>query len=877
MKNWFHYSRQKFFIAGVIILWLGLSGPAWGTSPASPAPNQAPQQQWVVLERLLTETAQDFEKKNAALQGRLVKEKETLAAIKQETEELGTAVSIFKAAIMVSKISLPKAVDLFTEYSLRRDKVTARLNKLTPEINNLQKSQAESQNTQANLEAQVQRLKELGPPSAAYNLFLSRYERYQKLTAAEKEGSAQLLLLWQTELQQLQKQQELLRDLTSSLETYVEKRAKQQLFERQETSALRVSPGKLLVELSEIPSRSLAKIKGSVQPGALAEFLRTQLTTIIGLLIFFGLLVYGVCHLRKGLWGWMGQVSESAVNFSQKFFLALLKIIVRNSFLLMFTGWMAVSLWTLDLFKNLLTKIIFSGLVYVTVFRLGSDLIWALFSPPDPNRGIIVLDRRTAQFYARYLRLFLAYLFAVQWTVDSMDLLQYHADTLIFLAFICLVGVLLWFAWLLKKQPLENLLPGLGLAPHSWGSRIVKGFRRLVMPLLVVIIVSDLLGFHLLSLYLSSGAVNTALVVVIFWFLAHLGSDLGSYLTHPTDGFLARKFEVEAARLESPHTFLPKVIRAAILIVVVLGVLLFWGVPLSSYKKLLRLLFEGPDLGPIKLTPMALILAVGSIYLCRLLSHLIRFILEKRVFTRTVWNVAVQQTISTAANYGLMALGIILALSFLGVNLRNLALIVGGLGIGVGFGLQNIVSNFVSGLILLFERPIKVGDALIVDGQLGEVKAIRVRSTVFETRDHCILIIPNSELLSSKIQNWTHFGKGPFRLTLKVGVAYGSDVDAVSEIINQVCRDNARVLPDPPPEIIFNKFGESSLEITIRVHLKNIIDDLDPATDELNRAIYRALGAAGIEIPFPQVDLHFKTPSTQDIPSSTEIRGPKKE
>ena len=85
MKNWFHYSRQKFFISGVIILWLGLSGPAWGTSPASPAANQAPQQQWVVLERLLTETAQDFEKKNAALQGRLVKEKETLAAIKQET------------------------------------------------------------------------------------------------------------------------------------------------------------------------------------------------------------------------------------------------------------------------------------------------------------------------------------------------------------------------------------------------------------------------------------------------------------------------------------------------------------------------------------------------------------------------------------------------------------------------------------------------------------------------------------------------------------------------------------------------------------------------------------------------------------------------
>jgi len=282
-------------------------------------------------------------------------------------------------------------------------------------------------------------------------------------------------------------------------------------------------------------------------------------------------------------------------------------------------------------------------------------------------------------------------------------------------------------------------------------------------------------------------------------------------------------------------------------------------VPWSFYQNLFRVMTQGPNLGPVRISPLAIILAVISIYGARLFSQLIRFYLEKRVFTRTVWNVAAQQTISTAVNYSLMALGIILALGFLGVNLTNLALIAGALGVGIGFGLQNVVNNFVSGLIILFERPIKVGDLLEIDGKWGEVKAIRVRSTVFETQDHCILIIPNSDLLSSKIQNWTHSGVRPFRLTLKVGVAYGSEVEKVLAVISQVCRDNSRVLLSLEPQIIFQAFGDSALEFVIRVHLRSP-DDRDPATHELNRAIYQALQAAGIEIPFPQRDLHLKTP-----------------
>jgi len=194
----------------------------------------------------------------------------------------------------------------------------------------------------------------------------------------------------------------------------------------------------------------------------------------------------------------------------------------------------------------------------------------------------------------------------------------------------------------------------------------------------------------------------------------------------------------------------------------------------------------------------------------------------------------------------------------LGINYANLAIIAGGLGVGIGFGLQNIVNNFFSGLILLFERPIKVGDLLIIDGQWGRVKEIRVRSTVFETSDRSVLIIPNSDLISNKILNWTFYGRGPNRLTLKVGVAYGSDVHEVTRTIDQVCRKNQRVLLEPPPQIFLNAYGDSSLDFTIWVFVRTP-DDRVPATHELNAAIFDAFNLQGIEFPYPQLDLHLRS------------------
>jgi small-conductance mechanosensitive channel len=162
-------------------------------------------------------------------------------------------------------------------------------------------------------------------------------------------------------------------------------------------------------------------------------------------------------------------------------------------------------------------------------------------------------------------------------------------------------------------------------------------------------------------------------------------------------------------------------------------------------------------------------------------------------------------------------------------------------------------------LILLFERPVKVGDILVVDGQWGKVKEIRVRSTIFETVDRYVLIIPNSEMLSGKIVNWTHYGRGPTRLNLEVGVGYGSDAALVTRLLLEVCRANKLVLAEPPPIVFFRAYGDSALNFTLRVYLPSP----DPAqrtqaTHELNSAIFETFKEHGIEIPFPQRDLYIK-------------------
>jgi small-conductance mechanosensitive channel len=260
-------------------------------------------------------------------------------------------------------------------------------------------------------------------------------------------------------------------------------------------------------------------------------------------------------------------------------------------------------------------------------------------------------------------------------------------------------------------------------------------------------------------------------------------------------------------------------------------------------------------LGDVTLSLRGIFVFVFAIWLAVWTSRIVRAVLNQDVLPRMELPRGVPNTISMTAHYSIIMIGLLLGVSFMGLDLSSLAFVVGALGVGIGFGLQNVVNNFVSGLILIFEAPIQIGDTVEVGALMGQVTQIGIRTSRVRTYNGSEVIVPNGDLVSNQVINWTLSDRRR-RLKLAVGVAYGTDPDLVTEVLKGVLEADEEVQEDPAPLIVFNEFGDSSLNFDIYAW----ISDFDvgfSTTHRLNSAINAALAEAGITIPFPQRDLHL--------------------
>ena len=219
---------------------------------------------------------------------------------------------------------------------------------------------------------------------------------------------------------------------------------------------------------------------------------------------------------------------------------------------------------------------------------------------------------------------------------------------------------------------------------------------------------------------------------------------------------------------------------------------------------------------------------------------------------------SLQYAIAQIASNVVLVIGIFLVLENTGIHLGALTVFAGAVGVGVGFGLQNIASNFISGLVILAERPITIGDRVEVAGVAGQVQQIRARSTVIVTNDNIAMIVPNTKFIDSTVTNWT-YGDPRVRFRIPVGVAYGSDVEKVREALIAAGAENPRTLKDPAPSVFFDGFGESALNFELVVWSSEMSHCPRRFRSDLNFSIERHLREAGIEIPFPQRDLHIRS------------------
>lgn len=393
--------------------------------------------------------------------------------------------------------------------------------------------------------------------------------------------------------------------------------------------------------------------------------------------------------------------------------------------------------------------------------------------------------------------------------------------------------------------------------------RIVRVFFSLAKLGLVIAVAAALLGYVNLGVFLSQRIVRSLLIVALAYLIrgfvaatcsqtARAGSGMGRMLRKRLD-----YSEEGAARL---MFWVMLVVDVALSASVIVILLLVWGVHATDVQNSIGKLMYGVSIGTFTFS----LLDIGAALLIFILLYfgvrLLQGFLSNRVLAQTVPDVGVRDALTTGIGYAGIIIAAFIAISTLGLELSQLALIFGALSVGIGFGLQHVVNNFISGLILLMHRPIKAGDWIVVGSHEGYVKKINVVATEIQTFDNAEVIVPNSQLVSSEVLNWTHKSTVA-RVIVSVRVSYDSDPAKVREVLLRCAEGRSDILNSPAPVVIFQDFGDSALIFELRFFIRQADYMLFTASD-LRFAISDAFREAGITIPFPQRDVHIKDPDS---------------
>jgi len=491
-------------------------------------------------------------------------------------------------------------------------------------------------------------------------------------------------------------------------------------------------------------------------------------------------------------------------------------------------------------------------LVSILVYLGGLTVSQALLNPCAPATHFLAMEAAYARAVSRRIHglLFLVLVLIVTFSTgirSAMTMEHWYLIRAMFFAVTTLQ--LVWLVSIMRSapRPLDN-----------------PKLRGIIVLLLLAGFALELLGFRNFSLYLFKGLLGTAMLAVGLWLLTSLLQD---FFDGVDTGRYAWQLQLRNRLSLDDGEPVPGLIWLRLLTVMLIwlafGVTVvgLWGYSYTFWSLIRQGITEGFQLGPVLIIPINWMI---GLVVFSVLVTLVRWIRNEALpgwIRKSRIERGAQEAIVTITGYVGIIIAAILGLSLAGFSFTNLAIIAGALSVGIGFGLQNIVNNFVSGLILLFERPIRTGDWIVVGNTEGYVRKISIRSTQIETFDRADVIVPNSELISNQVTNWML--RDPWgRVIVPIGVAYGSDVEKVREVLLHAARQHPLVIADDtrvsPPRVLFRGFGDSSLNFEVRFFIRNV-DQRLATVSELNFAIEKGLREAGIEIPFPQRDLHLRS------------------
>jgi len=489
--------------------------------------------------------------------------------------------------------------------------------------------------------------------------------------------------------------------------------------------------------------------------------------------------------------------------------------------------------------------------IAVAVAAFGRGVAVGLFAPGEPDRRLLSVKEDTARLIAGKLiwaaRILGAVIFlnAVLQTVVAPVTLTI-ATNAIFSAVI--VALLCHFLFLMgSRVSLEDDVAGAGwLRSAGW-------------LLSIGMIAALVTGYIGLAAFLAGRFLSAlGLIGALYIFLTFIDALFTEVLTasSPKGRAVANFFGLKPRSIGLLGTLVSAVIRLLLVLVVLMPLLGPWGIFAADFVGVLKDATFGFRIGELSISLTSILIAFAIVLIGTLATRAVQAWLNTRFLPQTTLDPSLQNSVSTIFGYVGVIAAISLALAQLGVDFQKITLVAGALSIGIGFGLQSVVSNFVSGLILLAERPIRVGDIISVKGEEGRVRRIHVRATEIETGDRSSVIIPNSELITQVVKNRTHTDTFA-RVAVTLGVSYDSDVVKVREILLEIAKAHPHIMQNPAPSVLLTGFGESAINFELGWVVRNLGDGGGIKSD-VCFSILERFRAEGIVMPYPHRYIHIE-------------------
>lgn len=486
--------------------------------------------------------------------------------------------------------------------------------------------------------------------------------------------------------------------------------------------------------------------------------------------------------------------------------------------------------------------LILLAIAFITFMRAMAE---AIFAPNLPTWRMVNISDETAAWMVKSVDVFCVVMLLSTIAQEFTGAVAQGLSSVALVDGICSVAiaiVLVWSMHGLRKRTIhhsEDFGPYVSTGPDAWN--LVKFMGWLAAFIIMAAVVT---GYVALASFIIDQIIWVALLIGLFFLISTLIEEILVEVPRRNARVslvLQTSVGLRSQTLEQIGILISGALKLFLFLLVILMALSQWGIESNDVFVSFRRLQQGFSIGEVRIAPMDFISAIVSLGLTLIAARIIQRWLANRFLPATGLDIGIRNSISTGVGYLGFFAAFAVAVGQVGLGLERIAIVAGALSVGIGFGLQSVVNNFVSGLILLWERPIKVGDWVVVGQEQGYVKRINVRATEIETFDRAAVIVPNSNLVSGVVKNWLHHDKTG-RITVSVGVTYAADPDEIRELLLACAREHKAVLEAPSPIVLLRAFEPTMLRFELRCFISDV-ESIFSVTSDLNFAVLRVLRA----------------------------------